>query len=441
MSMLPQWIIEKKRDGEPLVESEIRDFIQGYTTGLIPDYQMSALAMAIFFNGMSSEETSLLTRAMLESGETVNTSSITRPKIDKHSSGGIGDKVSIVLGPLAAACGLAVPMISGRGLGITGGTLDKLESIPGYRTALSSKEFVDIVGKCGCSITAQTPRIVPADRKLYALRDVTGTVPSIPLIVASIMSKKLAAGLDGLVLDIKCGTGAFMKTHADACSLGSALVEVGRSTGLPTRALVTDMNQPIGRTAGNALEIVESIETLRGNGPEDLVTLTIALCARMLVLARAKRDLATASDYAARTLKSGKALGVFADMLALHGGERGVIDDPSLLPRARVVKPIMAASTGFVSRVDAEKIGKACLVLGAGRRLTTDTVDHAVGVSDMVKVGEHVTAGQSLATLHSNRDDAMFEAEELAAAAFSIAGAAVSTAQPLIIEELTGEDS
>lgn len=439
--MLPQWIIEQKRDGEALSQSDIRRFVDGYTSGAIADYQMSALAMAIFFNGMNSDETSALTRAMLESGQTVDTSSIVPPKVDKHSSGGIGDKVSIVLAPLAAACGLAVPMISGRGLGITGGTLDKLESIPGYRTALTGREFVEIVNKCGCSIAAQTEELVPADRKLYALRDVTGTVPSIPLIVASIMSKKLAANLDGLVLDVKCGVGAFMKTRADANALGSALVAVGRSMGLPTAALVTDMNQPLGHAVGNALEIVESIETLRGNGPEDLVELTLALCARMLVLAGTIDSLADAREAASNALRSGAALRIFTEMVSLHGGDARVLDDPSSLPSARLVKPLRAPTPGILTRVDAEKIGRACLVLGAGRRLTTDSVDHAVGVSGLAKVGEHVTAGQSLAVIRSNREDLLSEAEHLISSAFAISDGAVGAPGPLIIEELTGEQS
>ena len=283
--MVPQWIIEKKRDGHALNEEEIRFFIDGYTRGDIPDYQMAAMAMAIFLRGMNAAETAVLTDAMMRSGDLIDTSSIAAPRVDKHSTGGIGDKISLVLAPLLACCGAAVPMISGRGLGITGGTLDKLASIPGYRTDLSEEEFVRVVRTCGCSITGQTARLVPADRKLYALRDVTATVPSIPLITASIMSKKLAEGIDHLVLDVKFGTGAFMRTRMDAHRLASSLVRVGREMGRKVTALLTDMNEPLGRTAGNALEVVESVECLYGRGPADVMDLTLALGAELLAMA------------------------------------------------------------------------------------------------------------------------------------------------------------
>ncbi|MEI6971225.1 MAG: thymidine phosphorylase, partial [bacterium] len=338
--MLPQWIIEKKRDGQELSEDDIRYFIGGFTSGTIPDYQMSALAMAILLRGMTSAETAILTNVMMMSGDLVDTTSIKLPRIDKHSTGGIGDKISLVLAPLAACCGLAVPMISGRGLGITGGTLDKLESIPGYRTDLSEKEFVSIISKCGCSIIGQTERLAPADRKLYALRDVTGTVPSIPLIVASIMSKKLAAGLDGLVLDVKCGRGAFMKTGADAKALATALLEVARHMGKAATALITDMDQPLGRTAGNTLEVIEAIEVLKGGGPRDIIDLTLALCARMLVLAKVTTTESYATTMLRAKLSSGEAFARFVQMVALHKGDTSVLSNPSRFGAAAIRVPI-----------------------------------------------------------------------------------------------------
>ena len=408
--MVPHWLIEKKRDGGALSEVEIRFFIDGFTAGEIPDYQMAAMAMAIYFQGMTPEETVALTRAMMESGDLVDTSAIHRPKFDKHSTGGIGDKVSLVLAPMVAACGVAVPMISGRGLGITGGTLDKLESIPGYRTDLTEREFVATLQACGCSIIGQTGRLAPADKKLYALRDVTATVPSIPLIVASIMSKKLAEGIDGLVLDVKWGSGAFMATRERARELAAALVSVGRGMGKKADALLTGMNQPLGRTAGNALEVRESIEALRGEGAADLMEVTTALGARMLTLAGVAPDLGTAIRTLERTLADGEALAVFREMVRLHGGDPAVVDDPSKLPTAALVEAFPALRTGHVAAVDAGEIGRACVVLGAGRRKSDDGVDPAVGVSDLVKVGDPVDRGDRLLTLHANDRASLDEA-------------------------------
>ena len=407
--MVPQWIIEKKRDGLALTGEEIRFFIQGFTEGSIPDYQMAALAMAIFFNGMNIEETVALTRVMMESGTVLDLSGIASPKVDKHSTGGIGDKVSLVLAPLVAACDVAVPMISGRGLGITGGTLDKLESIPGYRTDLSTQEFITVVEKCGCSIIGQTAELAPADRKLYALRDVTGTVPSIPLITASIMSKKLAEGVDALVLDVKSGRGAFMKTPEQAQELAMNMVEVGTRMGKGMAALITDMNQPLGRAAGNAVEIAETVAALRGDGPDDLMEIVMALGSRMLILARRADDHLQAIEILRRQLTSGKALQKFAAMIELHGGNARVIDDPAILPRAPLRKQLLAPRDGYVTMVDAEQIGKGCLILGAGRQRTDDSVDHAVGVTDLVKTGAQVTRGQPLMTAHA-RDEASLSA-------------------------------
>lgn len=418
--MLPQWVIEKKRDGLPLSDEDIRYFIGGFTKGTIPDYQMSALAMAILLRGMTSGEVATLTRVMMQSGDLVDTSSVSLPKIDKHSTGGIGDKVSLVLAPLAACCGLAVPMISGRGLGITGGTLDKLESIPGYRTNIPEKEFVEIVRKCGCSIVGQTERLVPADRKLYALRDVTGTVPSIPLIVASIMSKKLAAGLDGLVLDVKCGRGAFMKTEAEARSLATALLDVAVRMGKDATALVTDMNQPLGRTAGNALEVVEAIETLKGTGPADLTDLTIALCARMLLLGKVSATEQEAALLLRKKLASGEAFAKFVEMVELHKGDVSFIRDPARFKAAVHLLRIPAPAHGTVADVDPDAIGRACLVLGAGRTRVTGQVDHSVGISGIAKVGQQVSRGDPIAVIHANSAGSMEEAKGLVTKAFVI---------------------
>ena len=418
--MLPQWIIEKKRNGEILLESDLELFIGGYVRGDIPDYQMSALAMAIYFQGMTPDEIACLTRVMMHSGDVVDTSGIRLPKVDKHSTGGIGDKISIPLAPLVASCGVAVPMISGRGLGITGGTLDKLESIPGYRTGLSVPEFLHVLGTCGCSMIGQTERIVPADRKLYALRDVTATVPSIPLIVSSIMSKKLAEGIDGLVLDVKCGRGAFMKTRADARALAEGLTRVGRAMGKRVTALITAMDQPLGRNVGNALEIIESVEILRGGGPEDTKELTLLLAAEMLVLGGVATSPESALPVLRGKLKSGEALEVFKKMVSMHGGRTDVIDDPRRLPVAAVRIDHVSAISGTVQDVDAETIGRASLLLGAGRTKTTDVIDPAAGISGLVKIGEHVEAGQPLATLHAATQARIEEARQLMPQAFVI---------------------
>lgn len=438
--MLPQWLIEKKRDGQTLDADEIRWFINGYSNGEIPDYQMAAMAMAIYFRGMTLEEMAVLTDAMMRSGDLVDTSSIPLPKADKHSTGGIGDKISLVLAPLVACCDVAVPMISGRGLGITGGTLDKLESIPSYRTDLSDKEFLDVVAKCGCAITGQTGQLAPADKKLYALRDVTGTVPSIPLIVASIMSKKLAEGVDALVLDVKWGRGAFMKTVEAARELARNMVEVGSRMGKGVAALITDMNQPLGRAVGNSLEVIESVETLKGNGPEDIVELTMALAARMLMLVGKAHDHVEALRILQQHLASGRAFERFKKMVELQGGDPRALDDYRRLPIATIKDEVVADRTGIVAAVDAEAIGKACVVLGAGRCKTEDQVDHAVGVADLAKVGDRIEKGQRLTTLHANDESRLNEARSLVAAAFTISDEPVpppSLVTDLVLPEKT----
>jgi len=418
--MLPQWIIEKKRDGLPLSDDELAFFIGGYASGEIPDYQMSALAMAVFFRGMTRDETACLTRVMMASGDLVDTSSITAPKVDKHSTGGIGDKISLILAPLVASCGVSVPMISGRGLGITGGTLDKLESIPGYRVDLSDREFLHVLGACGCSIIGQTARLAPADRKLYALRDVTATVPSIPLIVASIMSKKLAEGIDGLVLDVKCGRGAFMHSQPDAQALASALIGVGASMGKRVTALITAMDQPLGRTVGNALEVIEAIETLQDKGPEDVVELTLRLGAEMLHVGGIPGDENAHIATLRHKLATGEALRVFEHMVALHGGSLATLANPSILATAPVRIPCPSPADGFIQAVDADRIGRACLLLGAGRTRTTDKVDHAVGMSGLARIGDAVSRNQPLAILHAGSAAQGAAALALASPAFEI---------------------
>jgi pyrimidine-nucleoside phosphorylase len=418
--MVPQWVIEKKRDGKPLAEDDIRTFIDGYATGSIPDYQMSALAMAIYFQGMAFDEVTVLTDAMMRSGDVLDTSSVPGYKVDKHSTGGIGDKVSLLLAPLAACCGVAVPMISGRGLGITGGTLDKLESIPGYRTDLRTTEFLDVLKDCGCSIIGQTEQLAPADRKLYALRDVTGTVPSIPLISASIMSKKLAEGADGLVLDVKWGAGAFMKTREQALELGRTMVEIGSRMGRGMTAQLTDMNQPLGRAAGNAVEVRETIDALKGQGPTDLMAVTLELCAHMLLLAGTHTNRTDALAALQDHLDSGRALERFQRMLTCHGGDPAIVDSPDRLPTASLQEPVAASTGGTVARADADTIGRACLLLGAGRQQVTDAIDPAVGITDLVAIGDVVEAGEPLAVLHANDRDKLDAARNILTDAFTV---------------------
>lgn len=399
---VPQWIVERKRDGAALAEADIREWIARYADGRLPDYQMAALAMAIYFRGMSPEETLALTDAMMRSGDTLSWDDLSRPTADKHSTGGIGDKLSIPLAPLVASCGVAVPMISGRGLGITGGTLDKLESIPGYDTHLDNARFRAVVDAVGCSIIGQTDRLAPADRKLYALRDVTGTVPSIPLITASILSKKLAEGAATLVFDVKCGAGAFMKTPADARALADSLLAVARGAGRHAEALVTAMDQPVGETAGNALEIAESVDLLRGAGPADALELALRLAVPMLTLSGVSPDEASARALLEKRLASGAALETFAQMVAAQGGDARVAESPeTVLPQAPVLLDVAAPRAGHLARVDADGIGRAVLLLGGGRRAVTDAIDPAVGVSRLRKVGERIEKGEPLATLHA----------------------------------------
>jgi pyrimidine-nucleoside phosphorylase len=389
--MVPQWLIEKKRDGNVLSDDEIRTFIAGYTDGSIPDYQMSAMAMAIFFQGMTPQEIAVLTDAMMRSGDLVTFENWPRPTADKHSTGGIGDKLSLMIAPLAAAAGLAVPMISGRGLGITGGTLDKLETIPGYDTRLSIDEFKRVIDKTGCSIIGQTGSLAPADKKLYALRDVTGTVPSIPLITASIMSKKLAEGADTLIFDVKCGRAAFMKTESDAVALAGSLINVGRALGRKTGAIITNMDQPLGRTVGNAVEVIEAIDTLKGAGPVDTRLLTIELTALMTVLGGIYPAMDIARERLTELLDNGAALNCFKQMVEEQRGDCAVIDDYQKFAQPGATLEIKA-------------IGRVVLQLGGGRQKTDDVIDPAAGVDSLVQQGDVVEPGGILMRLHAKSD-------------------------------------
>ncbi len=431
--MLPQWTIERKRDGQSLADAEILDFIKRYTDGDIPDYQMAAFAMAVYFQGMSDAETAALTDAMMRSGDCLDMTVLAMPTADKHSTGGVGDKVSLLLAPLVACAGVAVPMLSGRGLGITGGTLDKLESIPGYRTDLSVPAFLRVLQTCGCSITGQTGRLAPADRKLYALRDVTGTVPSIPLIAASIMSKKLAEGAAHLVLDVKWGTGAFMKTVDNARRLACAMMAIGHRMGRGMSAMITDMNQPLGRSAGNSLEVRETVEALQGRGAPDLMDITFALGAAMLRLAGVAEDETAARHRLESSLSSGDAFEKFKEMVRLHGGDAAVLDDPARLPSAPVQAPVLAPCEGQVAVMDADTIGRVCLLLGAGRSAVSDRVDPRVGVSGILKVGARVEKGEPLMVLHGPDAGRMEDALVLARKAAVVTTAPVSP--PLLMVE------
>ena len=402
-------ILERKRDGLTLSRAEIDFLIAGYTRGEVPDYQMAAFAMAVNFRGMSDEEMTDLTRAMLYSGQVLDLSDLPGPKVDKHSTGGVGDKTSLILAPLAAACGVTVPMISGRALAHSGGTLDKLESIPGFRVGLSLDEFRSTLRTHKLCFIGQTAEIAPADKKLYALRDVTATVPVLPLIVASIMGKKLAEGIDALILDVKTGDGAFMQREEDAVTLATRMVAIGKGMGKKVAAVITDMNEPTGRMIGNALEIEESIRTLRGQGPKDLTDLSVELAAWMLVLARVQPDLEAARTKIRGALASGAGLDLFRRVIEAQGGDPRVCDDPSRLPRASGRHELRAKGGGFLQRIGCRAAGEASMLLGAGRNTVTDPVDPAVGLELGRKVGEPVEKGEVLATLHFN-DQARLEA-------------------------------
>ncbi len=398
-------IIAKKRDGKELTTEEIQFFIKGYTDGTIPDYQASALAMAIFFQDMTDRERADLTMAMVESGETIDLSEIEGIKVDKHSTGGVGDTTTLVLGPLVAALDVPVAKMSGRGLGHTGGTIDKLEAVEGFHVEITKEQFIDIVNRDKVAVIGQTGNLTPADKKIYALRDVTGTVNSIPLIASSIMSKKIAAGADAIVLDVKTGAGAFMKTEEDAIELAHAMVRIGNNVGRQTMAVISDMSQPLGFAIGNALEVKEAIDTLKGEGPEDLTELVLVLGSQMVVLAKKANTLEEAREMLKEVMKNGKAIEKFKQFLHNQGGDSSIVDQPEKLPQAKYVIDVPAKTSGVVSNIVADEIGIAAMLLGAGRATKEDEIDLAVGLMLRKKVGDAVKEGEPLVTIYANRED------------------------------------
>ncbi len=425
-------LIRKKRDSGEHSREEIDFLISGYTRGDIPDYQMAAWLMATWIRGLNRSETAALTEAMLYSGEVVNLDGIPRKKVDKHSTGGVGDKTSLVLAPIVAAGGLTVPMISGRGLGHTGGTLDKLESIPGFNVNLPLEQFFSVLRECGMGLIGQTAEIAPADKKIYALRDATSTVENIGLICASIMSKKLAEGIDALVLDVKTGSGAFMKREEDAVRLAEVMVETGQRMGKKVVALITDMNQPLGRMAGHSNEIVECIQVLSGGGPADLVELSIELSAWMFFLGERTKSLEEGRHLAEKMIASGQAKEKFKRCIRLQGGDERVIDDPQLLPQTRSHADVLSPSSGFITATNCEQLGTALATLGGGREKKEDAIDHAVGLEFHKRIGDRVEKGEPLATIHYNSGAKLAEAQSLIANSYQIGEAAPREKLPLI---------
>src|SRR5690554_4271702 len=429
-------LIRLKRDGHKLNAAQLRALIEGYTADKIPDYQMSAFLMAVFFRSMDPEELGIWTEAMLHSGEVLDLSAIKGDKVDKHSTGGVGDKVSLILAPLAAAAGLKVPMISGRGLGHTGGTLDKLESIPGFNVNQTVETFKRHVDEIGLGLIGQTGEIAPADKRIYALRDVTATVECIPLIASSIMSKKLAEGIDALILDVKVGSGAFMKNIDRARELAQTMIDIGKAMNRPVRALITDMDQPLGRTIGNSLEVVASIETLRGEGPEDLTDLTIELVTEMLDVAGAVTDRTATKRRLLELLRDGSALGVFEKIIEAQGGDASVCADTSKLPTSKHTTVLEAWEGGFINRIQAESVGIAAMELGAGRRRKEDTIDPAVGLVMDAKRGQKVEPGQPVVTIHYNDDRELEKVKTMLREAIVI-GEEPTDVPPLILDRLS----
>ncbi|MDA2141218.1 pyrimidine-nucleoside phosphorylase [Bacillus cereus group sp. Bc256] len=398
-------IIAKKRDGKELTTEEIKFFINGYTDGSIPDYQVSALAMAIFFKDMTDRERADLTMAMVESGETIDLSAIEGIKVDKHSTGGVGDTTTLVLGPLVAALDVPVAKMSGRGLGHTGGTIDKLEAVEGFHVEITKEQFIDIVNRDKVAVIGQTGNLTPADKKIYALRDVTGTVNSIPLIASSIMSKKIAAGADAIVLDVKTGAGAFMKTEEDAKELAHAMVRIGNNVGRQTMAVISDMSQPLGFAIGNALEVKEAIDTLKGEGPEDLTELVLVLGSQMVVLAKKANTLEEAREMLIEVMKNGKATEKFKEFLSNQGGDSSIVNNPEKMPQAKYVIDVPAKTSGVISNIVADEIGIAAMLLGAGRATKEDEIDLAVGLMLRKKVGDAVKEGEPFVTIYANREN------------------------------------
>lgn len=440
--MRPQDVIRKKRDGEELSRAEIAFFIEGVTHGSIADYQISALLMAIYLNGMNEAEQEILTDAMLHSGNTLDFSDIAKPKADKHSTGGVGDKTSLLIAPLVAACGVCVPMISGRGLGHTGGTLDKLESIPGYRVDLSAGEFERVLQTVGYAMSGQTAELAPADKKMYALRDATATVEAIPLIVASIISKKGAAGLDAMVIDVKVGSGAFMRDEERARALAHALVKTGNACGIRTRALLTDMNQPLGQAVGNSLEVKECIELLRGevaNGARPVLDLSLELSAHMLVLSHVDDSLAGAHARLQKILTSGQALECFRQNVAAQGGDARVCDDPAgFLPLVEESFKVESRRSGFVTKINTAEIGHAIAAIGGGRVRIDDLIDPAVGFMTECRIGDSVVAGATLGTVYCRDESRANEASQRIQAAYEISDHS-PTEIPQLLREVINE--
>ena len=398
-------IIAKKRNGHSLSEAEISFFINGYTNESIPDYQASALLMAVYFKGMTAEEQAFLTMAMVESGDQIDLSKIEGIKVDKHSTGGVGDTTTLILVPLVAACGVPVAKMSGRGLGHTGGTLDKLEAIDGFHIELTKEEFVQQVNELKLAVIGQSGILTPADQKIYSLRDVTATVDSIPLIASSIMSKKIAAGADAIVLDVKSGDGAFMKTASDARALAQSMVAIGNQVGRNTMAIISDMSQPLGNAIGNSLEIIEAIDTLKGEGPEDLTELCLVLGSQMVVVGGKADSLGEAREMLEAVIKDGTALKLFGDLIEAQGGNRAIIHDTSLLPTAKFQLPVLATRGGYVTSMGADDIGVAAMLLGAGRATKEDEIDLSVGIVLKKKIGDAVQEGEAIAVIYSNTED------------------------------------
>ncbi|MDH4139455.1 MAG: thymidine phosphorylase [Coriobacteriia bacterium] len=426
-------LIEVKRDGRAHSAEEIDRIILGYSSGQVPDYQMSAWLMAAYLNGLDAEETVAMTDAMVRSGRVVDLSSIPGVKVDKHSTGGVADTTTLVLGPLVAACGVPVAKMSGRGLGHTGGTLDKLESIPGFRIELTPEEFVAQVRNVGLAVIAQSPDVDPADKLMYALRDVTATVPSIPLIVGSIISKKVAGGADAILLDVKLGSGAFMKTEDDARALAAEMTRVGRALGRDVRCVLSDMDQPLGMAVGNALEVREGIETLHGEGPEALTDLCLDLGARMLVLGRVAEDPKAARAMVTKALESGEALEAFARWIGAQGGDPRVTEEPGLLELSRESREVLSAKSGYLAAYDAEGVGRAAMLLGAGRERKDDEIDPGAGLLLDARVGDAIKEGDRLATLYAATEARLDAGEALLAASVSIGETAVAPG-PLLRE-------
>ncbi len=440
--MRPQDVIRKKRDGQSLTREEIDFFIAGVTSGRIADYQVSALLMAIYLNGMDQSEQQALTEAMLNSGNILDFSDIPKPKADKHSTGGVGDKTSIIIAPLVAACGVCVPMISGRGLGHTGGTLDKLESIPGYRVALSATEFKQVLDKVGYAMAGQTAELAPADKKMYALRDATSTVEAIPLIVASIISKKGAAGLDAMIIDVKVGNGAFMREEARAKDLAHALVSTGNSCGIKTRALLTDMNQPLGAAVGNSIEIEECINILRGEANEaakPVLDLSVELSAHMLMLANVDETIEAARARLQNVLDSGKALECLRGNIEAQGGDPRVCDAPgSFLPLVKETVKVESPRSGFITRIDTTEIGHAIAAIGGGRVRIEDTVDPTVGFTSELKLGDQVQAGEAIGIVYCADADGAAEAARRIQAAYHVEDEPLAE-RPELVKEIVNE--